>query len=59
MDPNATLEELLALVEQHFETDGEPLDEHDVARMAELVSALDGWIVNGGFLPQRWSVTRG
>lgn len=49
MDPNATLAELLTLTDEAADT-----GEADVARITELVYALDAWLQNGGFLPQRW-----
>lgn len=59
MDPNAALQELLALkakIMRQWDAadDTCDFDEADVIRMAELVEALDGWIRKGGFLPERW-----
>lgn len=52
MDPNATLAALRELVE--VTNDGDPGGSARVARFAELVEALDGWLTNGGFLPEEW-----
>jgi hypothetical protein len=30
----------------------------DGERLAELVQALDGWILGGGFLPDNWEIAR-
>ena len=51
MDPNATLERLRELVGETFkaETDEEKAGLAD--EMAELVEALDGWMLAGGFSP--------
>lgn len=45
MDPNACLEEILSLCAG---------DDPDALRLIELMEALDGWIIKGGFLPDRW-----
>lgn len=49
MDPDENLKEQLEIAEGD--------DDEDLARLAELVSGLDGWIERGGFLPQRWAKT--
>lgn len=61
MDPNANLDELLILAngfleaaDEDDEEAREPIDVDVVIRMAELVTALDGWIRGGGFLPTQW-----
>jgi hypothetical protein len=51
MDPNACLKEMLEIAASF--TDGH-LDDVEAQRLAELVDALDGWLTNGGFLPERW-----
>lgn len=53
MDPNANLSETRELVAKAF--NGETLDPHDTLRLAELVSSLDEWLTNGGFLPEAWA----
>lgn len=64
MDPNATLKELRELaVEQHrLEDSTDPKVTVRMAtiagRMAELVEALDGWLVAGGYLPTAWATVR-
>lgn len=62
MDPNANLDETLELVRSIKRTvdNADPdtghcvIDPIDADRLAELVDALDGWIVAGGVLPARW-----
>jgi hypothetical protein len=57
MDPNANLREQLELAKSllaAFDEDTGPLDEHDTARLCELVLALDQWIHGHGFLPDAW-----
>ncbi len=53
MDPDANLEEQLRITKRVLDADG--CDADDIIRLAELVDALDGWIVKGGFLPKRWT----
>ncbi len=57
MDPDAALEELLALTGPLLNLgDTEPgLTPPTVSRIAELVDALDGWLLAGGYLPRRWA----
>jgi hypothetical protein len=61
MDPTANLEEQRRLAKRILAC-GE--EEHprvscrcrvQAERLAELVEALDGWLVGGGFLPSRWA----
>ncbi len=57
MDVNANLSELTTLAASlavTIETGVSDPSPDDVARMAELVIALDEWITRGGFLPTRW-----
>ena len=56
MDPNANQKEQLELArELQFATGrGDVVSEVDVARLAELVLALDEWLQKGGFYPERW-----
>lgn len=50
MDPDATLAEIRELL-----ADAERVGwVKDGDRLAELISALDTWIINGGFLPTAW-----
>ncbi len=55
MDPEANLKEQRELTAYLLASDA---DDDIIAekgrRLAELVDALDGWIVQGGFLPRRW-----
>jgi hypothetical protein len=54
MDPNANLAEQLRLSESIIAN----YDEYEIAnagcRLAELVVALNNWILNKGFLPDAW-----
>jgi hypothetical protein len=54
MDPNANLAEQLEISRRVLacETVVDVLAELD--RLAELVEALNAWIVGGGFLPDAW-----
>jgi hypothetical protein len=57
MDPNANLDQQLRLATQMIE-DGESgmgIELIDADRLAELVLALDEWIMKGGALPSRWA----
>jgi hypothetical protein len=57
MDPDANLEELRRLIqEQEYISRSEEIgDLYDRAeRMAELIQALDEWMVKGGFPPTAW-----
>lgn len=58
MDPTANLREQLALaarmIKAYDDPAGNGIDQDDTARLAELVTALDGWIRRGGFLPEPW-----
>jgi hypothetical protein len=62
MDPDAALDELLALVDRMTTLADMHLPPrviaHDMNRMIELVEALDGWLVAGGYLPSRWHPAR-
>lgn len=62
MDPDAALDELLALTDAPLDlaefTVWPLLDLTEIARVAELVHALDGWLLVGGFLPRRWAAGR-
>lgn len=59
MDPNANLEEQLELVQEILKADLTDCDAERLLiqgqRLAELITALDHWIVMGGFIPGRWS----
>ena len=56
MDPNMTLIELLVHA-YAVQSDDNPTTERE-DRMAELVIALNDWIVGGGFLPINWQFPR-
>lgn len=51
MDPDANLAEQRRIVVRIISDNYHP---HEVIRLAELVEALDNWIVSGGFLPAAW-----
>ena len=51
MDPNATLKELLYLLNNPTPDD---YDCEDYTRFLELFEALDEWLSSGGFLPDNW-----
>jgi hypothetical protein len=55
MDPTANLEEQRRLASWLSENIGSGRDTTVKAeRLAALVTALDEWISNGGFLPRQW-----
>ncbi len=56
MDPNTNLKEQLDLARLIVYTHdkGYKVPHETSDRLAELVIALDEWISNGGFLPERW-----
>lgn len=59
MDPDANLAEQLRLarrIQAEWDQSDTPpeFDPTDVARLADLVLALHGWIIRGGFLPLLW-----
>ena len=55
MDPNATLNALLALCEQWEEWGDLDLDPTTAMDKAtELFLALNDWLSNGGFQPDSW-----
>lgn len=58
MDPNANLKEMLELAasiqEAYEDEEGNGVDQDDANRLAELVLALNGWIMKGGFFPKDW-----
>lgn len=54
MDPNACLNEIRYLIDKMLNEKDDEIDSGDAVELAERVEALDGWIANGGFLPDRW-----
>ncbi len=56
MDVDENLREQLELANRIIDrhNGGEPADESEVDRLAELILALDEWIRKGGMLPRRW-----
>lgn len=55
MDPNANLEELRRLAYAAVELS----EDADAVRLAELVLALDSWLLKGGAFPKAWTAPRG
>ena len=53
MDPNTALTDIRDLIAHTYTADG-PAAEDSCRRLYELVEALDGWLSNGGFLPDAW-----
>lgn len=49
VDPDANLEEMLGLAEHLVEA-----GDTESARLAELVLAMNEWLVKGGALPDEW-----
>lgn len=52
MDPDANLREQRDLLRSYRRKNR--LTALEAGRLVELVDALDGWISNGGFLPEAW-----
>ena len=52
MDPNTALAEIPVLIAKTYTDEGATLD--DGCRLYDLVEALDGWLTQGGFLPDAW-----
>lgn len=65
MDPDAALDELVTLARLAIAVANDadladssgtlPIEPADALRAAELIAALDYWLVGGGFWPQRWA----
>jgi len=47
MEPDAVLDEIRSLVRWS--------DPRDMARLCDLIDALDNWLVEGGALPTDWT----
>lgn len=60
MDPDANLKEQRELAASLLDEEGmHPAELFAAAtRLAELVQALDEWILKGGFLPADWAESR-
>ena len=54
MDPDANLKEQLELAKAILDGGQPGATRYNAERLAELVEALDGWMVKGGFEPRRW-----
>lgn len=65
MDPNSTLDQILAEIHNYRRAVDEPFDSADVLvcgdeainaadRMIELFDSLDEWLSKKGYLPTRW-----
>ena len=55
MDPDAVLDELLNLTGPLLDPSETGPESMTVSRIAELIDALDGWLLTGGYLPRRWA----
>lgn len=55
MDPQANIVEQVKLASRIM---AGIADEHDIDRLADLVTSLDDWMRAGNFLPSRWMVNR-
>lgn len=55
MDPNETLSLIRARVADIEEGAEDISREEAVSELVELVTALDGWMSRGGFLPSDWN----
>lgn len=60
MDPDVALLQIRTLCEQVQESEcKDDFDEPTVAlELVDAVTALDGWLSDGGFLPSAWSKAR-
>jgi len=54
MDPDANWEEQQELIAIMLDEESEYVDSGDSLRLAELVQALNAWIISGGALPSAW-----
>jgi hypothetical protein len=57
MDPDANLKEQRELVRhmlRKIDEENEVPGPSNIARLCELVDALDGWMSKGGFAPKAW-----
>ena len=58
MDPNKTLETLRALTQKllkdYEDTEGNGIDQDEACELASHFEALDAWLTQGSFLPERW-----
>lgn len=59
MDPNTTLREMLELARQLGHTPAPQEYPEEIARLAELVMALDEWLRKGGAPPLEWTLPPG
>lgn len=56
MDPNENLRQQLQLAGAIIHLADEDYDAtEDAVRLAELVRAMNDWMVQGGFLPRNWA----
>lgn len=54
MDPDANLKEQREIAKAMLDPESEYVDSGDALRLAELQTALDEWLMSGGFLPRDW-----
>jgi hypothetical protein len=55
VDPNATYQEISDILREAGACNART---RDLERLADLIAALDDWIVNGGMLPDAWSQSK-
>lgn len=60
MDPDRNLEEMISLsedmIKEYENEEGNGIDQDDAYRLAELVQAMNNWIVvKGDYIPSQWS----
>jgi hypothetical protein len=56
MDPNVCLARIRELTSADvLDCDYSVLDFDQLVELARLIESLDGWLSNGGFLPQAWA----
>jgi len=59
MDPNKALATIRRLTAKYAFEGGSELTSDDAVEFFDAVEALDGWLSQGGFLPDGWQDARG
>lgn len=54
MDPNTLLNDILDLSAHILAHGGRDATADDGQDLAQMVEDLNGWLLNGGFLPEAW-----